>query len=230
MTPVTAGSSELGFASAMDDARRRYSRTDSPDRRCETIAARQHGVVSRPQALDAGLSSRSIDRRIETGAWIRRLPRVYVLAGSPAGIKQDLWAASHWAGDDSIFSHRGAAHLLGFEGFEEGAVELSMPRKTRTPAGWVIVHTIRTRSPGTPDGATGSGSQVPLGPCSTWARLFLTRLWSLHSKAPSAGTKSRSNACSFCSNDCRAGRCPASACSSAWSMSEAPATCPPAAS
>jgi hypothetical protein len=38
-----------------------------PDRLIGNLAERQHGVVARPQLLEAGISRRSIERYLESG-------------------------------------------------------------------------------------------------------------------------------------------------------------------
>lgn len=57
----------------------------SPLELIETDAARNHGVILRDAALDAGMNSRQIKRRVERGQWeIGPAPGVYLLASFAA--------------------------------------------------------------------------------------------------------------------------------------------------
>lgn len=62
----------------------------SPREHVERKAARNHGVVLRPQALDAGMNVRQIKRRLERGQWVPApVPGAYLLAyaaGDPAAL------------------------------------------------------------------------------------------------------------------------------------------------
>ncbi|HZH03224.1 MAG TPA: hypothetical protein VEY30_05520, partial [Myxococcaceae bacterium] len=103
------------------------------------MAARQYGVLSRAQALACGLSEDEIQGRLERGAWVRRLPSVYRLMGSPPGWMQELMAAVLWAGPGAAVSHRAAAALWKMDGFSPEGVELSAPHQLRAEPG-IIVH------------------------------------------------------------------------------------------
>lgn len=104
------------------------------------LVSRQHGVIGRQQALAAGLSKAAVDRRLASGAWVRVLPGVYRLPSAPVTWNQSLVASYLWAGDGAAVSHRSAAALLGFDGFEPGPLELTVPRRVRTPGLDLIVH------------------------------------------------------------------------------------------
>jgi very-short-patch-repair endonuclease len=95
------------------------------DQSCYRIARVQHGVIGRRQAIAAGLPGRCIDRRLESGRWIKLYPGVYALAGIAASWEQRLVAACLWAGPAACASHRSAAALWGFPHFQPGTIELS---------------------------------------------------------------------------------------------------------
>ena len=105
------------------------------------IASRQYGLISRLQALGCGLSVDAIKRRLRTERWVRVLPRVYAIAGSPDSWRRRLLAACLWAGEPAVVSHRGAARLWGLEGFETPIVELSTSKTLRSRQG-IIVHKV----------------------------------------------------------------------------------------
>jgi hypothetical protein len=114
------------------------------EHRLAAIAAMQHGVFARTQALDAGLSKSQIDRRLHTARWVRVLPRVYRATAHAGTAVSPLWAAVLWAGTDSALSHRTAALLWRLEPLVPGPVEITVPpdRAPRTQA--VVVHRAET--------------------------------------------------------------------------------------
>jgi very-short-patch-repair endonuclease len=106
------------------------------------IAARQLGVLDRRQARWAGLTTRQIDVRLASGAWVRLYPAVYRLDGTPETWHQKLVALQHWARRGYAFSHRCAAALWGFTRFDDGEpIELVTTRNLRVdpPA---IIHQV----------------------------------------------------------------------------------------
>ncbi|MEA2497851.1 MAG: hypothetical protein QOH26_256, partial [Actinomycetota bacterium] len=109
------------------------------DRECERIARSQHGVLSREQALRAGLSKRSIEVRIAEGRLEVLLPRAYGFPGTPDGWEKRLMAAFLWAAPGSHVSHRSAAELLRLDGPPRGFVEVSAP-VGRRPRNDVFCH------------------------------------------------------------------------------------------
>jgi very-short-patch-repair endonuclease/predicted transcriptional regulator of viral defense system len=98
----------------------------------------QYGVLSRAQAVKAGLSPRSVDRRLATGRWESVLPGVYRAAGVPGSWHQSVRAACLWAGDDAFASHRTAAALWGLDDSVLGEPEISTTRRVRHSG--IIVH------------------------------------------------------------------------------------------
>src|SRR3954452_22681895 len=81
----------------------------SPDQIISRIAARQHGVITLGQLVEAGLSPSGISRRVAAG----RLHRVYrgVYAVGHAGLSNEgRWMAAVLAcGEGAVLSHRSAA-------------------------------------------------------------------------------------------------------------------------
>jgi very-short-patch-repair endonuclease len=103
------------------------------------LAARQFGLLTRRQAREAGMSRSSIDRRVNTGEWIRTDQGVYRVAGSPVTWHQRLLAAC--LAGPAVASHRSAAELWGFpvDGFPE-IVEVTAIRHRRRHAAGVVWH------------------------------------------------------------------------------------------
>jgi very-short-patch-repair endonuclease len=77
------------------------------------VADRQHGVVTRRQLLDAGVSASTIDRRLEKGALLAVHPGVYRVGHLAPSIEATYLAAVLACGEGALLSGRAAAHLLG---------------------------------------------------------------------------------------------------------------------
>lgn len=110
-----------------------------PDQQLAEIAARQHGAVSRAQALAAGLSVDAINRRLWSGRLVRLHAEVYGLAGVPPSRSQTLMAAVLWGGPGSAASHRAAANLWRLD-LNLEVLEISSPRRLKS--GVVIAHRV----------------------------------------------------------------------------------------
>lgn len=91
------------------------------------IAERQFGVFSREQAAAAGLSERSMTRRVTTGRWVEVLPGVYRVPGATRTGRQRAMAAVLWGGSESAISHTTAGRLLRLDAVRFDAVHLSLP-------------------------------------------------------------------------------------------------------
>lgn len=101
------------------------------------FVASRHGVFSRAEAIEFGLSTSGIDRRIATGQFRRVARGTYVTAGSP-----DTWlqrAAIAAIGSGGLVSHRAAAALHGIDGFAEGDIEVTVPKHRRPRGGDFII-------------------------------------------------------------------------------------------
>lgn len=116
-------------------------------------ARHQHGVVHRRQALELGMSSSAIGRRLDRGTWKTLLPGVYVVGAVQASRDAVAMAACLWGGDDAVVSHRAAAGLWEFH-VAFSLPEISTPRDVRSAE--VGVHQVlvpkahRTRIRGIP--------------------------------------------------------------------------------
>jgi hypothetical protein len=80
------------------------------------LAAAQHGVLTRAQALGCGAKARTIDRRVTSGEWEFIYRGVYRLAGSPQTWRQSLLLACLVWGHGAYVSHRAGAALLNLLG------------------------------------------------------------------------------------------------------------------
>ena len=97
------------------------------DEEIAKLAAKQHGLFTRRQAMDAGASSSLVDRRLKSGRWVVAQPGVYGMPGAPMTWERRTMAACLAAGPDAVVSHRSAAVLHGFTRFRPGPPELTVP-------------------------------------------------------------------------------------------------------
>ena len=75
------------------------------------LASSQYGVVSRTQALRAGLTAGMIKFRVASGWWQQVSPGVYTTFNGSPGHGSRLWAAVLSAGPGAVLSHETAAEL-----------------------------------------------------------------------------------------------------------------------
>jgi very-short-patch-repair endonuclease len=128
----------------------------SADRAVGELAGRQHGVVSRAQLTQAGLTRQAIWRRVEVGRLVPLHAGVYAVGHKALTNRSHLIAAVYAGGPDALASHRAAGGLWGFL---RGAqpIEVTTPR-SRGPRGGIVVH--RSRCLNDEDRATVDGIPV----------------------------------------------------------------------
>ena len=84
----------------------------SPDGLIRSIAARQNGIVRRPQLLDAGLTKMQIETRLADGRLVPLHRGVYLVGAVPSELAY-AQAALLACGDKAVLSHRSAAAIWG---------------------------------------------------------------------------------------------------------------------
>jgi hypothetical protein len=92
-------------------------------RAAERTARRQHGIITRGQALSIGFSARAVDRLVASGSWVRLAPSVYALAAYPPTWQRQYIAAQLSISEGSV-AGLAAGALLGFETFRVVRPEL----------------------------------------------------------------------------------------------------------
>ncbi len=97
----------------------------------DTILVRQAGVVSREQALAAGLSPDAVDHRLRLRRWRPLHPRVYLAAGHRLDDEARIRAALLWAGDDAVLSGVAAAWWFGMAEEAPATIGLTVGRDRR---------------------------------------------------------------------------------------------------
>jgi hypothetical protein len=77
----------------------------------EQLAERRYGLVTKAEALDFGMSPRTIKHRVESGRWrvIRR--NVYAINGCPVSWEQEMCAVVLSAGEGVLASHASGVRL-----------------------------------------------------------------------------------------------------------------------
>ena len=91
------------------------------------LAQRQRGVVSRSQAIRAGLSPDMIKFRISSGRWQRLHPGVYATFSGIPGRGAWLWAALLAAGPGAVLSYQTAAELHGLSDEQSSPIHVTVP-------------------------------------------------------------------------------------------------------
>ena len=112
--------------------------TTRPEIICLQTAAEQYGLFSLAQARAAGVTRQVLRTRVAAKEFTCPLPDVFAVAGAPASSRRDLMAACLWAGPETAASHRAAANLWGWNGFESPPAEISTTSRKR-PFGFDIV-------------------------------------------------------------------------------------------
>src|SRR5579862_9694412 len=95
----------------------------------------QEGVLTREQALRAGLSRRLIEGRLVSGRWQRLHKGVFATFSGPVPRVASLWGAVLRAGDDAVLSHHTAAEVWNLTDQSSSSIHVSVPRQ----AGSLIV-------------------------------------------------------------------------------------------
>jgi very-short-patch-repair endonuclease len=104
----------------------------------ERIVQRQAGVIGLHQAVQAGMSARTVQRRVASGAWRELLPLVYLVSGHRRTDEARVRAAWLWAGGaPAAVTGLAAAHWHGMFDAAPALVEITVPRATHriAPAG-----------------------------------------------------------------------------------------------
>jgi very-short-patch-repair endonuclease len=94
------------------------------------VLEEQRGVVSRDQALAAGLSRHVIAGRIESGQWQRLQRGVFAVFSGPVPRESQLWSVALRAGERAVLSHYTAAELWRLSDAPGKPVHVTVPRGT----------------------------------------------------------------------------------------------------
>ncbi len=105
------------------------------DLRIVELAARQHGLIGRSQAIAEGLSRNAIRHRLDHHRWIEVTRGVYRVGGAPTTERSMVMAAALAGGPDAVATGATALALHAVRGFKLGvhppivAVARRLPRR-----------------------------------------------------------------------------------------------------
>ncbi|EON22242.1 hypothetical protein CF8_3874 [Nocardioides sp. CF8] len=116
----------------------------SPADEVARVLSLQHGVISRAQALEAGLADHDIRRQVRRRAWVLLLPGVHLNHTSDPTWLQRAWAATLYAGDSAL-CHDSALRASEGPGKtlrDESVIHVAIDRDRRilSPVDWLVVH------------------------------------------------------------------------------------------
>jgi Transcriptional regulator, AbiEi antitoxin len=107
------------------------------------LAESAHGVVTRRELLDAGVTRAQIARRLRSGALLREYPGVYRVGHRAPSVEARYLAAVRACGKEARLCGRAAAYLLGIVKGSPPPPEITAPTMRRVKG----VKTHRSRSP-----------------------------------------------------------------------------------
>jgi Transcriptional regulator, AbiEi antitoxin len=94
------------------------------------VVDRQEGVLTREQALRAGLSRRLIEGRLESGRWQRLHRGVFVTFSGPVPRAALLWGAVLRSGENAVLSHATAAEMWKLSDEPSSSIHVSVPKQS----------------------------------------------------------------------------------------------------
>lgn len=112
------------------------------DRRCSHVAAEQYGIITRQQALQAGLTARRLERFVTGSRWRLVLPGIYAQATASTSLQQRAIAAVMWAGPSAAASFETACALRHFADSLSEPIEVSSLRKLRSEQ--IVAHHVQS--------------------------------------------------------------------------------------
>jgi hypothetical protein len=107
------------------------------------MASAAHGVVTRGQLLEAGVSKDEIRHRMRSGGLLRAYPGVYRVGHRARSVEASYLAAVLACGPGAVLSGRAAGYLLGLLKGKPPPPEVTAPGRRRPPG----VTTRQSRSP-----------------------------------------------------------------------------------
>jgi hypothetical protein len=111
-------------------------------RDADRLVRHQAGVITRAQAMAAGLTRHAVYARLASGRWQRLHTGVYAAYSGPPARESQLWAAVLGARPGAVLCHQTAAELHGLLERRKGdAVHIMVPRgHAASPMKGVVIH------------------------------------------------------------------------------------------
>src|SRR3954470_19097845 len=105
-------------------------RNITPDIGVADLAAERHGVVTRDEMRELGLTDAAIARRARAGRLHRLHRGVYAVGHAAVGLHGRWLAAVLATGDGALLSHRSAAALWGMLSTSAPRIDVIVPPKS----------------------------------------------------------------------------------------------------
>jgi len=112
------------------------------------LLSAQHGVAGFDQLTRCGLTQRQIYALRESTRLRLTGPQTFAAWGAPQGFERDIVSGLLVLGDGAVVSHRAAARLWGFDGFEDATAEFTTTRMDRNSGVGLVVHSTRRLAAG----------------------------------------------------------------------------------
>ena len=170
----------------------------------ELLVARQAGVVSLAQAVAAGMSPDTVQRRVRYGRWSRLHPGIYLVGGHRRTPEARIRAAWLWGGPDCVVTGPAAAYWHRMLDRVPAIIDLTVPARCRPrPQPGIRLHRRDLFAADVTELADIRVSAVPFTALETAVRLpegstFLDRALQRHVRFPAVYR-------SFCRNIGRSG-------------------------
>lgn len=97
----------------------------------DRVVAKQGGVVGLAQAVECGVSARTVQRHARDGTWERLRPAVYLVGGHDLDDRGEVRAAGIWAGEQGTVTGPAAAFWHGMLPRLPGVIDLTVPVTSR---------------------------------------------------------------------------------------------------
>jgi hypothetical protein len=117
--------------------------TERALQRCRTIARAQLGLITRDQAMTAGVSPTVIKSLCKRSHWQRKRRNVYCVGAAPRSVRQDRLSACLSYGRGAYLSGFAAADEWDFDGCRNNNIHLTTTRSLKRRDDDVVIH--RTR-------------------------------------------------------------------------------------
>ncbi len=101
------------------------------ERELARIAGASHGVVTRADLADIGVTAEEIKQRVRRGTLIREYRGVYRVGHRAPSREARYLASARACGEGALLSRRAAAHLLGLTGAAAPSPEVTAPTERR---------------------------------------------------------------------------------------------------
>jgi very-short-patch-repair endonuclease/predicted transcriptional regulator of viral defense system len=120
----------------------------SPDAAISALAALQHAVFHLDQLVEAGLSKRAVQSRVDSGRLHRIHQAVYSLVPAALLTREGHWLAAVLAcGPEAALSHESAAALHGLRRYSGALIEVVVPGQAHRNRPHLNVHRSKTLTP-----------------------------------------------------------------------------------